>query len=278
MRAIECIDVCYTYPGEQAQVALSNVSFSIAEGSFVVLLGANGCGKSTLAKMLNGLLTPTEGKVTVFGEDTATEDNATIFGIRSTVGEVFQNPDNQMVASIIEDDVAFGPENLGVPREEIVERVEWALRSVGMLAYRGHTPTKLSGGQKQRVAIAGVLAMRPRVLVLDESTAMLDPQGRKEVMEVLHRLHKEEGLTVLHITHHMDECIDADRALVMDEGRILFDGTPAELFADSALVKRARLELPPVALIAHKLHNNGLSIDAGICYVDKLVDAISKLR
>ena len=279
MRAIDMQNVSYRYAIDDATlVAVEHVSLSVEEGDFVVLLGANGSGKSTLAKMMNGLLVPAEGRVVVYGDATDEDSDEVIFRIRSTVGMVFQNPDNQMVASIIEDDVAFGPENLGIPHDEMVERVRWALEAVGMYEYRRHTPLKLSGGQKQRVAIAAVLAMKPKVLVLDESTAMLDPQGRAEVMQVLRDLNRREHMTVVLITHHMDECVGADHALVMAHGGLAFDGTPAALFADEALVDRCGLELPPVAKVATLLHDRGLNIDGGISDMDALVQAICRLK
>lgn len=277
MQAISLDNVTYRYKTDEGPlVAVDNLSLTIEEGSFVVVLGANGSGKSTLAKMLNGLLTPTKGKVTVYGDDTLTEQDEVIFRIRSLVGMVFQNPDNQMVASIIEDDVAFGPENLGVPHDEMVQRVEWALGAVDMLAYRRHTPQKLSGGQKQRVAIAAVLAMRPKVLVLDESTAMLDPQGRAEVMQVLHRLNHDNGITVVHITHHMEECVDADRALVMSHGHLVYDGTPIDLFGHTKLTAWG-LELPPVVQMVALLNEAGLDLDPSICHLQQLEEALCRL-
>lgn len=279
MQAITVDNVSYRYLIDDAELtAVDRVSLSIEEREFVVLLGANGTGKSTLAKMLNGLLVPQEGTVTVYGDSTSDEKDEVIFRIRSTVGMVFQNPDNQMVASIIEDDVAFGPENLGVPHDEIVERVEWALNAVGMLDYRRHTPLKLSGGQKQRVAIASVLAMKPKVLVLDESTAMLDPMGRAEVLSVLHDLNRRENMTVVLITHHMDECVGADRAVVLDDGHVAFSGKPHDLFADEALVTRCGLELPPVAKIASLLHDKGYAVDAGECDLNDLAEQICRLK
>lgn len=279
MQAISMQDVTFRYTAEEADsVAVNRVSLDIHEHEFVVLLGSNGSGKSTLAKMMNGLLVPSEGKVTVYGDTTDNEADEVVFRIRSTVGMVFQNPDNQMVASIIEDDVAFGPENLGVPHDEIVERVEWALGAVGMFEYRKHTPLKLSGGQKQRIAIASVLAMRPKVLVLDESTAMLDPMGRKEVMQVLYDLNKKEGITVVLITHHMDECVLADRAIVMQKGRLVFDDTPRALFANRQMVADCGLELPPVTKIASLLADRGLAVDGGEFDVDRLAEQICNLK
>ena len=222
-------NVSYTYnDGEENAVkALNDVSLSVHEGEFLALVGRNGSGKSTLAKMMNGLILPDKGKVVSFGYDTQNKD--TIFEVRKRVGLVFQNPDNQMVASIVEEDIAFGPENLGVKREEIIERVDFALKSVGMEEYRKSTPFKMSGGQKQRIAIAGVLAMLPKALVLDESTAMLDPKGRKEVLDVVKKLNKEEGITVVLITHYMEEALDSDRIAVMDNGKILKPSTQTVL-------------------------------------------------
>ncbi len=279
MQAISMQNVSYRYAVDDADLlAVDRVSLSIEEGEFVVLLGTNGSGKSTLAKMMNGLLVPQEGQVVVYGDATSDETDEVIFRIRATVGMVFQNPDNQMVASIIEDDVAFGPENLGIAHDEMVERVRWALESVGMYEYRSHTPTKLSGGQKQRVAIASVLAMRPKVLVLDESTAMLDPVGRAEVMRVLHRLNREAGITVVLITHHMDECTEASRAVVLNRGRVAYDGKPHDLFADEALVASCGLELPPVAKIATLLGDMGLKVDKGTSDLDALYEQICRLK
>ena len=277
MPCITLDNVCFQYKTDDVPlVALDHASLSIDEGQFVVLLGSNGSGKSTLAKLLNGLLVPTSGKVTVFGDDTAAEEDEVIYRVRSTVGMVFQNPDNQMVASIIEDDIAFGPENLGIPREEMTERVQWALEAVGMWEYRTHTPGKLSGGQKQRVAIAGILAMRPKVLVLDESTAMLDPRGRKEVLSVLHDLNRQ-GLTVILITHHMDECIGADRAVVLHEGKVVFDDKPPVLFADPSLAPRWGLELPSVARLSLALPSLGLQPLADPCDEEGLLNALLTL-
>ena len=279
MKAIEFKDVSYIYEGDEESVlALDKISFSVEEGEFIVLCGGNGSGKSTLSKLTNGLLLPDEGKVFVFGKDTATEDNAEIYEVRSSVGMVFQNPDNQMVASIIEDDVAFGPENLGVPREEIEDRITWALEVTGISGHRKKSPVKLSGGQKQRVAIAGILAMKPKVLVCDESTAMLDPEGRKEVMSVLHTLNKEQGITVIHVTHHMEECVDADRIIVLKRGKIAFDGKPDELFADSnyKLVKECYLELPILQYTVHLLREKGIDLPDGIVTGEQLAEELCR--
>ncbi len=238
-------------------VGVENVTLSIKKGTFVALVGHNGCGKSTLAKLVNGLLIPAEGTVKVFGADTA-KDN--IFEIRKNVGMVFQNPDNQMVASIVEEDVAFGPENLGVPQPQIVERVQSALEAVGMSEFAKNSPHKLSGGQKQRIAIAGALAIRPQVLVLDESTAMLDPQGRKEVLEVAHKLNGE-GMTVILITHFMEEVLDCDSVVVMNCGHVVATGEPMQIFENSALLEQVGLKPPRTVELARKLKENGIDVE-----------------
>ena len=254
--------------------AVKEVSLSVRKGEFLVLAGANGSGKSTLAKMMNGLILPTRGKVYVYGTDTA--DKTKTFDIRRRVGMVFQNPDNQMIATIVEDDIAFGPENLGVPREEIIRRVDWALKAVGMEARRKDTPFKMSGGQKQRIAIAGILAIRPDILILDEATSMLDPKGRREVTEVITRLNKEEGITVIHITHHMDEAVGADRIAVMHEGRIVMQGTPAEVFASPLLTTEYRLALPVASEIAAGLEKEGFDMPE-VLTPAQLTEAICRL-
>lgn len=254
--------------------AVKEVSLSVRKGEFLVLAGANGSGKSTLAKMMNGLVLPTRGKVYVYGTDTA--DKTKTFDIRRRVGMVFQNPDNQMIATIVEDDIAFGPENLGVPREEIIRRVDWALKAVGMEARRKDTPFKMSGGQKQRIAIAGILAIRPDILILDEATSMLDPKGRREVTEVITRLNKEEGITVIHITHHMDEAVGADRIAVMHEGRIVMQGTPAEVFASPLLTTEYRLALPVASEIAAGLKKEGFDMPE-VLTPAQLTEAICRL-
>lgn len=256
MKILELSDVSYSYKSEEEEtIGVKNITMDVEQGEFLVLLGHNGCGKSTLAKLLNGLLVPDDGTVSVDGNLTSDEQN--IYVIRSKVGMVFQNPDNQMVASVIEDDIAFGPENLGVPREEILERVDWALSVVGMEKYRKGTPFKLSGGQKQRIAIAAVLAMKPQVLILDESTAMLDPAGREEVLDVVKKLNKENGMTVILITHYMDEATEADRIIVMNGGQIESSGTPKDIFSDSELIRRCRLEPPVCCGVMHKLSAYG---------------------
>ena len=252
-------DVTYSYRnGEQVSRGVKGVDLEIRGGEFVVVLGRNGSGKSTLAKLLNGFLVPDEGTVTVNGVDTADDDK--IFDVRSTVGMVFQNPDNQMVASVIESDVAFGPENLGVPREEIEERVTEALETVGMERCRTGCPNRLSGGQKQRIAIAAILAMRPKAIVLDESTAMLDPKGRREIMDTILKLQREKGMAVVLITHYMDEAIAADKIHIMNDGEIIASGTPREVFQNEAAIQRAGLELPVAAKVALSLKKAGLNI------------------
>ena len=252
-------DVTYSYRnGEQVSRGVKGVDLEIRGGEFVVVLGRNGSGKSTLAKLLNGFLVPDEGTVTVNGVDTADDDK--IFDVRSTVGMVFQNPDNQMVASVIESDVAFGPENLGVPRDEIEERVTEALETVGMESYRTGSPNRLSGGQKQRIAIAAILAMRPKAIVLDESTAMLDPKGRREIMDTILKLQREKGMAVVLITHYMDEAIAADKIHIMNDGEIIASGTPRKVFQNEAAIQRAGLELPVAAKVALNLKRAGLNI------------------
>lgn len=278
MNAIELKDVHYAYPGseESGQEAVKGVTLSIEEGSFVALVGHNGSGKSTLARLLNGLFVPTNGDVVVYGVNT--KDEKRIYDVRSRVGMVFQNPDNQMIATNVADDIAFGPENLGVEREEIISRVDWALEQVGMSEYRDGTPFKLSGGQKQRLAIAGVLAIKPRVMVLDEATAMLDPKGRDEVMEVTRKLNREEGMTVVHITHYMDEALGADRLIVMNDGLVVADGKPSEVFKQYGLLRQIKLGVPYVTNVAVALHAAGLDIDPHIVGEDELVEAICALK
>ena len=278
MNAIELKDVHYAYPGseESGQEAVKGVTLSIEEGSFVALVGHNGSCKSTLARLLNGLLVPTNGDVVVYGVNT--KDEKRIYDVRSRVGMVFQNPDNQMIATNVADDIAFGPENLGVEREEIISRVDWALEQVGMSEYRDGTPFKLSGGQKQRLAIAGVLAIKPRVMVLDEATTMLDPKGRDEVMAVTRKLNREEGMTVVHITHYMDEALGADRLIVMNDGLVVADGKPSEVFKQYGLLRQIKLGVPYVTNVAVALHAAGLDIDPHIVGEDELVEAICALK
>ncbi len=255
--------------------AVKGLSLHIQEGTFVALVGHNGSGKSTLAKLLNGLLLPSSGEVKIFGNSTL--DPNKIYEIRKDVGMVFQNPDNQMIASIVEDDVAFGPENLGVEREEIIRRVEWALSKVGMLEYRKRTPFKMSGGQKQRLAIAGVLAIKPKILVLDESTAMLDPQGRSEVLKVAHELNKQDGITVIHITHFMEEALGADRLIVMNGGHVAFDGTPREVFKNYEELKAIKLAVPWETQMAISLQKAGVNVGEGIVNQEELVERLCQL-
>lgn len=270
---IELSNVKYVYNdgADDSKEALKGVSLTVNDGEFVALVGHNGSGKSTLAKLFNGLILPKEGKVLVDGMDTS--ERKKLYDIRKTVGVVFQNPDNQMVASIIEDDVAFGPENLGLKSEEINERVQWALESVGMAEHRKGTPFRLSGGQKQRIAIAGVLAIKPRVMVLDESTAMLDPVGRDEVMKVITRLNREEKMTVVMITHFMEEAALADRIIVMRDGLVAGEGGK-EIFADRELVESAGLELPLAARVAARLKENGIELKGDITLPEELVNAL----
>ncbi len=271
-------NVNYEYPTEdKSVVAVKGVTLEIEDGSFVCVCGENGSGKSTLAKLMNGLLAPTSGVVTVDGRSTATEEETELFAIRQKVGMVFQNPDNQMIASIIEDEIAFGPENLGVPREEIGERIDYALSAVGMTEYRYNTPYKLSGGQKQRIAIAAVLAMKPEVLVLDESTAMLDPKGRAEVIKVAEELNKQ-GITIVLITHFMEEATRADRVIVMNGGSVVMDGTPAEIFRKREEIERYDLELPVADAIAAALIGEGLPLEDRIYSASELAEAICRSK
>lgn len=275
MNVIDIKDVTFYYESDdESKKGVTNVNLSIKKGEFLVVLGHNGSGKSTLAKLINGFLTPDSGEITVNGISTTEEDK--IFQIRSTVGMVFQNPDNQMVASIIEDDVAFGCENLGVPPTEIRERVDWALKTVRMYDRKDGTPFKLSGGQKQRVAIASVLAMRPKVLVLDESTSMLDPEGRKEVMDTVSMLNKKHGMTVILITHYMDEALFADRVCVMNNGYIVGLGSPKDIFGQPEAIVSNKLELPVATAVSHELARNGFSVST--CLTDEeLVEEICRL-
>ncbi len=272
MPQIELIGVSYSYRVGEGQTvrALRNVSFSAERGEFVALTGMNGSGKSTLAKLLNGLFVPSAGDVLIEGINTRDEERT--FDVRRKAGMVFQNPDNQMVATVIEDDVAFGPENVGIPREEIVERVDWALTAVGMNEFRTRSASKLSGGQKQRVAIAGVLAMKPDIIIFDESTSMLDPEGRAEIMDVAKKLN-DSGITVISITHNMDEAAQADRVIVLRKGRVALDGTPAEVFA-SPEVEACGLALPPATEIARMLTERGFTFDGTVTDEDELVEGI----
>lgn len=255
--------------------AVKDVSLDIRAGEFVAVLGHNGSGKSTLAKHFNSLLLPTEGTVLIDGMDTTDEEH--LWDIRQTAGMVFQNPDNQIISSVVEEDVGFGPENMGIPTEEIWERVEYALKAVGLYEFRNMSPNRLSGGQKQRVSIAGIIAMKPKCIVLDEPTAMLDPNGRKEVIKTLHELNEKENVTVILITHYMDEVVDADRVIVMDEGRIVKTGTPREIFSEVELLRSLRLDVPQVTQVAYELRRHGLPLKNGILTINELVDAICQL-
>jgi energy-coupling factor transport system ATP-binding protein len=259
---------------EATQRAVDNVDLDIQAGEFIAILGHNGSGKSTLAKHMNALLLPTEGTLWVDDIDTTKEPE--LWKIRQKSGMVFQNPDNQIIATVVEEDVGFGPENMGVPSKDIWTRVDDALQKVGMTAYRHHSPNKLSGGQKQRVAIAGVVAMHPQCIVLDEPTAMLDPNGRKEVLRAVHELNEQENVTVILITHYMEEVIDADRVYVMDEGHVVMEGTPREIFSDVDALKKYRLDVPQVTLLAHELKKNGLDIPDGILSTEELVNALCR--
>ncbi|MCR5369203.1 MAG: energy-coupling factor transporter ATPase [Clostridium sp.] len=256
--------------------AIDHLDISVERGSFVAILGHNGSGKSTLAKQINGIFIPTEGTLWVEGIDTRDEER--IWDVRRTAGMVFQNPDNQIIANVVEEDVGFGPENIGIPTEEIYRRVESALEAVGMTAYRYSSPNRLSGGQKQRVAIAGVLAMKPDCIVLDEPTAMLDPNGRKEVIRTIHELNRKEGITILLITHYMEEAVDADRVIVMSDGKIVMDGTPKEIFSRAEELKKLELDVPQVTELAWKLRQMGIPLPEGILHREELVEALLALR
>lgn len=254
---------------DEVSRAIDNLDLDIKEGDFVAILGHNGSGKSTFAKHINAILLPTEGTVWVSGMDTA--DDSSLLNIRKTVGMVFQNPDNQIIGNIVEEDVAFGPENIGVTTDDIWKRVDESLKAVGMTAYRLKSPNKLSGGQKQRVAIAGIMAMKPKCIVLDEPTAMLDPNGRKEVINTVRQLNEQENITVVLITHYMEEVIKADRVIVMDDGNIVMDGTPTEIFSHVDELKRYRLDVPQVTELAHELKMAGLDLPEGILDIDEFV-------
>ena len=256
--------------------AIDELDLDIEAGQFIAILGHNGSGKSTLAKHMNAILVPTEGTMWVDGKDTSLEEN--VWDVRQSAGMVFQNPDNQIIGCVVEEDVGFGPENLGVPTEEIWQRVEESLRNVGMLEYRTHSPNKLSGGQKQRVAIAGVMAMRPKCIVLDEPTAMLDPNGRKEVLRSVQELRKRENITVILITHYMEEVVDADKIYVMDHGHVVMEGTPKEIFSQVDTLKHYRLDVPQVTILADELKKRGLDIPDGILTKEELVEALCQLK
>jgi energy-coupling factor transport system ATP-binding protein len=253
--------------------ALRGVTLDIKEGSFVAILGHNGSGKSTFAKLMNGLLLPSDG--TVYISNMKTDDEEHLWDVRKTAGMVFQNPDNQIIGNIVEEDVGFGPENIGTPTEEIWERVDQSLEAVGMTAYRLQSPNQLSGGQKQRVAIAGVMAMRPQCIVLDEPTAMLDPNGRREVIKTIHELNRQERITVLLITHYMEEVIDADRVVVMDDGHVVMDGAPKEIFSRVSELKQYSLDVPQVTELAYELKQAGMELPDGILSIDELADRLA---
>ena len=273
---IEAKEVKFAYVSEEGlyNFALNGVDIAVREGEFVVILGHNGSGKSTFAKLINALNRPTEGEMTVAGIDVKDEDNA--IAVRRNVGMVFQNPDNQLVATVVDEDVAFGPENLGVPQPEIVERVDRALAQVKMEKYRKRAPHMRSGGQKQRIAIAGALAMEPKIMVFDESTAMLDPIGRKEVMDIIRTLHKEKGMTIILITHFMEEAVDADKAIVMNGGFVLAEGRPEEILADKELLKEASLLPPPAIEMGEELKKRGVRVEGTPMTIEGLVDTICR--
>ncbi len=256
--------------------AVDGVDLEVRSGEFIAILGHNGSGKSTLAKHINAILLPTEGTLWVDGMDTKDEDK--LWDIRQDAGMVFQNPDNQIIGTVVEEDVGFGPENLGVPTDEIWERVEESLKAVGMLKYRKHSPNRLSGGQKQRVAIAGVMAMHPRCIVLDEPTAMLDPHGRKSVIRTVQKLNREEQITVILITHYMEEVIEADRVIVMDDGKVVMQGTPREIFSQVNRLKELRLDVPQATLVAYELQKKGFPLRNGILSNEELVEELCQLK
>lgn len=283
MEMIEAKNLVYEYirRDEEGNVegiirAVDGVTMEVKRGDFVAILGHNGSGKSTIAKQINAILEPTEGTLYVNGIDVAEEEN--IWDVRQTAGMVFQNPDNQIIASVVEEDVAFGPENLGVPTEEIWTRVAESLAAVGMTEYRYHSPNKLSGGQKQRVAIAGIMAMKPKCIVLDEPTAMLDPNGRKEVIRTLRELNEKESVTVLLITHYMDEVIHADKVIVMDDGKVVMQGTPREVFSKVAELKKHRLDVPQVTELAYELQKAGVPLPNGILTVEEFTEALLAVK
>lgn len=256
--------------------AIDEVSLDIEPGQFIAILGHNGSGKSTLAKHMNALLVPSDGTMWVDGMDTKEDEH--LWDVRQSAGMVFQNPDNQIIGTVVEEDVGFGPENLGMPTEEIWQRVEDSLKAVGMIEYRHHSPNKLSGGQKQRVAIAGVMAMRPKCIVLDEPTAMLDPNGRKEVLRSVMELRKREHITVILITHYMEEVVDADHVFVMDHGHVVMQGTPREIFSQVDTLKHYRLDVPQVTILADELRKRGLDIPAGVLKKEELVEILCRLN
>ncbi len=272
-KMISAENVHFSYDGKTE--ILKGITADIEKGQFVAVLGHNGSGKSTFARLINSILVPTEGKITVLGTDTSDEEN--LYDIRRKVGMVFQNPDNQIVAAVVEEDVAFGLENTGVPPEEIRQRVDDALKAVGMYEYRKHSPGMLSGGQKQRVAIAGIIAMRPECIVLDEPTSMLDPAGRKDVMNTIKKLCGSYGITVLLITHYMDEAVQADRVIVIDEGRVILDGVPKNVFSNVEILKKAGLDVPQVTELVFKLRKQGIDIDPDVLTEEECVNALASV-
>ncbi|GKX68847.1 energy-coupling factor transporter ATPase [Inconstantimicrobium mannanitabidum] len=275
---INCVDLMHKYVDNEGneKLAVNGVSLSVKKGEFLVVLGHNGSGKSTIAKHMNVLLLPSGGKVYVSGMDTEVEEN--MWEIRKNVGMVFQNPDNQLVATIVEEDVAFGPENIGIPPVEIRKRVDESLKKVGMYEYRKHAPHLLSGGQKQRIAIAGILAMSPKCIVLDEPTAMLDPSGRREVLKTIKQINKENGITIVLITHYMDEAVQGDRVVVMDQGKIALEGTPREVFPKVKMMKEIGLDVPQVTELAYELNKEGININTDILSIEEMVDALCQLK
>ena len=260
---------------ESIQTALDHVDLDVKQGDFIAILGHNGSGKSTLAKHINALLAPSEGSLFVDGMDVSKEEN--VIPVRKTAGMVFQNPDNQIIASVVEEDVGFGPENIGVPTDEIWQRVEESLKAVGMLKYRHHSPNKLSGGQKQRVAIAGVVAMEPKCIVLDAPTALLDPNGRADVIRTAHELNQKKGVTIILITHYMEEVVGADKVIVMDKGKVVMQGTPREIFSQVGKLKEYRLDVPQVTILADLLRQSGLDIPLGVLTREELVGHILRI-
>ena len=276
---IECRNLVFKYTvseNQEEKIAINDVNLQITEGEFIAILGHNGSGKSTMAKHMNALLIPTDGKMLVNKMDTSDMNN--LWNVRETAGMVFQNPDNQLVATIVEEDVAFGPENLGVPPEEIRKRVDEALERVGMSEYKRHAPHLLSGGQKQRIAIAGILAMKPKCIIFDEPTAMLDPSGRKEVLDTIIDLNKNYGITVILITHYMDEAAKADRIVVMDKGKLILDGKPRDVFSNVEKMKSIGLDVPQVTELSYELQKAGINIDTRILDVNEMVNAICQLK
>ncbi|KGM95893.1 cobalt transporter ATP-binding subunit [Clostridium novyi A str. 4552] len=275
---IECKKVVYKYEKaeEESKVAVDNVNLDIKKGEFLVVLGHNGSGKSTLSKHMNALLLPSEGTVYVSGMDTKDESN--IWKIRNAAGMVFQNPDNQLVATIVEEDVAFGPENLGIAPDEIRNRVDEALKRVNMYEYRRYAPHLLSGGQKQRIAIAGILAMRPECIIFDEPTAMLDPSGRIEVVNTIKELNERYGITIVLITHYMEEAVEADRIVVMDQGKVVMEGTPRKIFSNVPLMKGIGLDVPQMTELAYELQNSGVNIASDILTINEMVNALCQLK